>query len=263
MPAVTPTNDPWNPAQYEKFRAQRMEPFFDLLGFIKPLPGGRAIDLGCGTGELTALLAERLDLAHIEGVDSSAAMLEKAAARAGARVSFRQADIAAVDGYQPFQLVFSNAAFHWVPDNERLMRRILSQLAPGAQVAIQLPFDGDHPSRRIAHELAASPRFSARLGGFVSRSHGLPLERYAELLWEHGLSQQTCIEKIYGHELPHCADVVEWVKGTLLTPYLQRLDKPAADEFLTEYKTRLLAALGDRAPYFFPFRRVLFWGAKG
>ncbi|MSP60598.1 MAG: methyltransferase domain-containing protein [Myxococcales bacterium] len=253
----------WDPAQYEKFRAQRMEPFFDLVAWVRPRPGMKVIDLGCGTGELTALLAERLPGASVEGIDSSDEMLARAAPRASARVTFRRAGILEISDYAAYDLVFSHAAFQWVPDNERLMERILFGLKAGAQIAVQLPRNGDHPSHAIAHEVAAEEPFRAALGGFVGRSHALLLERYAELLHHHGLREQTCIEKIYGHELACTGDVVEWVKGTLLTPYLARLDEPGQAAFLAAYRARLIAVLGDRSPYFYPFRRLLFSGRKG
>ena len=253
----------WDPAQYEKFRAQRMEPFFDLIAWIEPRPQMKAIDLGCGTGELTALLAERFDLSQVEGVDSSEAMLEKSRTFQSERVSFRRADIDSIDDYRSHDLIFSHAALQWVPDHERLITVIASSLKTGAQLAVQMPRNGDHPSHRIAAELASESPFRELLDGFIGRSHALALERYAELLHQHGLRRQRCIEKIYGHELPRTSEVVEWVKGTLLTPYLSRLAEPARTAFLLEYRKRLMHDLGDRAPYFYPFRRMLFWGMKG
>lgn len=254
--------DQWNPVQYNKFREQRMQPFFDLVALVRTRPGMRAIDLGCGTGELTALLAERLPGATLLGVDSSAAMLAQAAPRAGGAVHFKQQDAATIDDYLTYDLVFSHAAFQWIPDNEGLMRRILGSLRPGAQIAVQLPNNEQHPSHVEAQALAAAPPFRAQLGGFVRRSEALPLERYAELLYEHGFHDQVCMEKIYGHELPSSADVVEWVKGTSLGAYLNRLDSTAAAAFEAAYRARLLARIGEHAPYFYPFRRMLFWGSK-
>jgi len=254
--------DQWNPVQYNKFREQRMQPFFDLLALIRPRPGMRVIDLGCGTGELTALLAERLPDAQVLGVDSSAAMLEQAAPRAGERLTFAQQDAAAIEDFSAYDLVFSHAALQWIPDNEGLMRRILGSLRPGAQVAVQLPNNELHPSHAEAQALAAEPPFRDQLGGYVRRSEALPLERYAELLYEFGFSEQVCFEKIYGHELPSAGDVVEWVKGTSLSAYLSRLDAAGAAAFEAAYRARLLARIGERTPYFYPFRRMLFWGDR-
>lgn len=253
--------DAWNPAQYHKFRVERALPFWDLIALIQPRRPMRAIDLGCGTGELSAVLAERLD-ARVDAIDRSPAMLERAADLDAPLVTFRQGDIAAVDDVSAYDLVFSNAALHWVPDNEALLGRLLPQLRPGAQIAVQVPMNTAHPSHAVAAELARDPRFRASFAE-PPRSHALPLERYAELLHEHGFVEKVCFEKIYGHELERSADVVEWVKGTLFTAYLPALpDDAARAAFVDAYRERLLAAIGDRSPYFFPFRRLLFWARK-
>lgn len=252
----------WNPDQYERFRAERMQPFFDVVAMIQPGGVGRAVDLGCGTGELTVMLAERLPEATVEGLDSSVEMLERAGERAGERVSFRQQDIAAIGDYSGYDLVFSHAALQWVPENEHVMARMLAQLRPGAQVAVQVPKNEEHPSHAVALDMAKEEPFRTMLGGFERWSHTLRLERYAELLYEHGFREQICFEKIYGHVLPSTEDVIEWVKGTSLNSYLSRLDAEGKEQFLAEYRRRLFAAIGERSPYFYPFRRLLFWGRK-
>jgi trans-aconitate 2-methyltransferase len=256
------TTDQWNPDQYEKFHAERMQPFHDLVALVRPLAAMRVVDLGCGTGEQAAMLAEGLPAATVEGVDSSPAMLEQAAERQSERVSFRLADIASITDFGGYDLVFSNAAMQWVPDNEAVMQRALSTMHPGAQIAVQVPKNEGHPSHRIADELATAAPFKQLLGGFVRRNESLSLERYATLMYENGFREQVCFEKIYGHELPSTDDVIEWVKGTSLGAYLNRLNDENQRRFLDAYRARLLAEVGDRAPYFYPFRRLLFWGVK-
>src|SRR5579864_2812048 len=236
--------DHWAPDQYNNFRQQRMLPFFDLIALVQPRPAMQVIDLGCGTGELATHLAERLPGAIVEGIDSSATMLEQASSRASLRVSFRRADIAEIEDYSRFDLVFSNAALQWVPDNEAVFARILGTMKPGAQLAVQVPRNEEHPSHRTADEVAQGSPFRELLKGFVRRSEVLTLERYSTILYGHGLREQVCIEKIYGHELASSADVVEWVKGTSLSAYLSRLDSAAQESFLAAYRARLLAEIG-------------------
>lgn len=259
-PAVPP--DAWNPVQYEKFRAERMQPYHDLVGLIRPQAGMRVVDLGCGTGELTAMLAETLQAATVLGVDSSAAMLEQARDRANERVRFELVDIRRWQGAADCDLVFSNAALQWVPDNAGLLGRILAEMPPGSQIAVQVPRNEAHPSHRLAALVAQEAPFRDLLGGYVRQSEVLSLEAYAELLYEHGFEEQVCCEKIYGHVLPETGAVVEWVKGTLLTAYLGRLGAEAQEAFLATYRDRLLSELGDRTPFFYPFRRTLFWAMK-
>lgn len=254
--------DTWNPAQYNKFREQRMLPFFDLFALIRPRPDMRAIDLGCGTGELTAMLAERLPGARVEGVDASAAMLAQAAPRASERLTFRHADMREVADFSPYDLVFSNAALQWVPEHEQLLERVLTEIRPGAQVAIQLPTRGSQPVQAIAGELAQAPPFRDRLRPPARRGGALTPDAYSRLLYEHGLREQVCFVKVYGHELPHTGDVIEFLKATGLREYLAQLDAAGHAEFLDAYRTRLIATVGDRSPYFYQLNRLLFWGEK-
>src|SRR4051794_19914001 len=111
--------DAWQPGQYERFVAERAQPFHDLLALVQPAPGGRAVDFGCGTGELTALLHQHLGAADTVGIDRSAAMLEKATPAPG--LSFRQGDLRDTAGIGPVAVVFANAALHWVPDHASVL----------------------------------------------------------------------------------------------------------------------------------------------
>lgn len=259
---TTTERDRWSPEQYNRFHDERKQPFYDLAAMIQPRPGLRVIDLGCGTGEFTAELAERLPDSVVEGVDSSPAMLAQAAPRAAERVRFRKAEISALQDYSGFDLIFSNAALQWVPENETLLHRMLTTLPPGGQIAVQVPQNDSHPSHRLAHDVAREAPFRELLGGFVRETNALSLERYAEILYAHGVREQLCIEKIYGHEMASTRDVTEWVKGTMLTAYLSRLDTEGQAAFLAAYNERLLAALGEQQPYFYPFRRLLFWARR-
>ena len=254
---MTKTED-WNPAQYNRFADQRRQPFVDLLAMVQRQPSMRAIDLGCGTGELTARLAETLE-ATIHAIDSSPAMLRQAAPRATERVVFSEGDIAAARDYREYDLVFSHAALQWVPGHEAWFPSMLRSMKPGAQIAVQMPRNFDQPSHTVATRIASTTPFRDAFRAMPVPPATLRLERYAELLHECGFRQQTCIEKIYGHELDHSGDVVEWTKGTLLNAYLPLLDESLRDLFVTRYRAELLSILGDRSPYFFPFRRLLLW----
>ncbi len=242
----------WDPTQYERFKDERAQPFRDLAALIEPRPRMRVADLGCGTGELTRELHEQLAAAETAGIDSSATMLLKSQSFGSETLRFEQADIAVFVADRPFDLIFSNAALHWIPDHEHLFARLVALLSPHGQLAVQMPANHDHPSHRVAAELAPSFGVSPVL-------NVLPPERYATLLRHLGFARQHVRLQVYGHVLPSTAGVVEWTKGSTLTPYRDALSPERYDEFLAEYTKRVIEALGDKQPYFYTFKRVLMW----
>jgi trans-aconitate 2-methyltransferase len=253
--------DVWNPDQYGKFRSERAAPFHDLLALVEPSEAPRVVDLGCGTGETTRLAHERLGARETLGVDSSAAMLARAAAHAGGGLSFRQGDLAAfADG--SFDLVLSNAAIHWVPDHEALLPRLAALVAPGGQLAIQAPANDHHASHAVAREVARESAFAGPLAGFVRESPLLAPEAYAQLLFRLGFARLRVRLEVYAHPLPSRDDVVEWVRGTTLTDYQKRLDPATWDAFLARYRERLAAALPDERPFVYTYRRLFLWGRR-
>jgi trans-aconitate 2-methyltransferase len=254
--------DTWDPGQYRRFSAERAAPFFDLLALVRPVPGGRVVDLGCGPGELTAELHRRLEASETVGLDSSPAMLERAAAVAGDGLRFELGDIAefAEDGWD---VVFSNAALHWLPDHEPLFRRLVTALRPGGQLAVQMPANHDHPSHVVAAELAGEEPFRSALGGYRRTSPVQPPEWYADLLDRLGLADQHVRLQVYLHHLAARDEVVEWVKGTLLTDYEARMPAALFERFMVAYRERLLPRLDDGRPYRYPFKRLLLWGRLG
>lgn len=254
--------DAWNPDQYARFRDERAQPFFDLLSLVQPRPNLRAVDLGCGPGELTRILHDRLACRETLGVDSSPAMLSKAAAHAGEGLTFAAGDIAEFAPSEPYDLVFSNAALHWVDDHARLFARLARTLSPAGQLAVQMPANHDFPTHVVATEVARSEPFRSALGGYVRTSPLLSAEGYAELLHRLGFTRQSVRLQVYGHVLASRDDVVEWVKGSLLTDYEKRLSPPLFADFLRAYREALLPRLSASTPYFYPFKRLLLWAAR-
>jgi trans-aconitate 2-methyltransferase len=244
----------WSPEQYERFAAERRQPFDDLVSLIERRPEMRVVDLGCGTGELTRELHETLGADETVGVDSSETMLLKAGHFQGEMLRFEQGDIEAFVTERPYDLIFSNAALHWVPDHDKLFVRLTNFLAMDGQIAIQMPANDSHASHMVAAEVAREFGIEPR-ADFV-----LPVEKYAELLYGLGYKRQHVRMQVYGHVLPSSDDVVEWVRGALLTHYQSLLPAERFDEFLAEYRKRMRAALGDVRPFFYTYKRVLLWG---
>lgn len=241
----------WSPEQYERFKAERRQPFDDLLALVEKRPRMRVADLGCGTGELTRELHETLGAEETIGIDNSETMLLKAGHFGDEMLRFEQGDIEAFVSDRPFDLVFSNAALHWVPDHERLFARLTNLLSTRGQLAVQMPDNDAHQSHSIAAEVAG------RYGIGPRPDSVLPAARYAELLHRLGYERQHVRSQIYGHLLPSSADVVEWVRGALLTHYEALMPEDKFAAFLDDYRETLIAALGDQRPYFYTYERVL------
>jgi trans-aconitate 2-methyltransferase len=253
----------WNPEQYARFREERAQPFHDLLALVRPRAGMRVVDLGCGPGELTRILHDRLGARETLGVDSSPERLAKAAAHGGGGLRFEPGDAGAWSDAGAWDLVFSNAALHWLPDHAALFSRLRAALAPAGQLAVQVPANFDHLSHTIAAEIAAEEPFSSAMDGYRRGRPILAPEEYALLLHELGFSEQQVRLQVYLHLLPSRDDVIEWVKGTLLTDYEARLSPDLFARFLDRYRGRLLAVLADLRPYPYPFKRLLLWASLG
>jgi trans-aconitate 2-methyltransferase len=245
----------WDPDQYTRFAAERQQPFHDLMALVEKRPRMRVVDLGCGTGELTRLLHEHLDAEETLGIDSSETMLLKSQSFGSTMLRFERGDIEAFVTDRPYDLIFSNAALHWVPDHEQLLTRLTSFLARDGQLAIQMPANDAHPSHVVAAEIASSMGLSPRLDPLLSPA------RYAQLLHHLGFRRQHVRLQVYGHLLESTEHVVEWVKGALLTEYQKQLDEERWNEFLARYTTRLLEVLGDHRPFFYTYDRVLMWAS--
>ena len=268
MAEGTAKRDTWDPAQYGRFANERARPFYDLLALVDRGPAGsgveRVVDLGCGPGELTARLHEYLGATLTVGLDSSAAMLEKARPLEHDGLRFELGDIATFEADGRYDVVFSNAALHWIPDHPRLLSRLRAALRPGGQLAVQVPANGDHPSHALAFEVAREAPFRPVLedsgDALEEASPVLAPESYAQLLEELGFVTQHVRLQVYGHHLPSTADVVEWTRGTTLTRYEKALTPEQYQEFVDRYRRRLLDRLGEHAPFFYTFKRILFWG---
>ena len=252
--------DAWDPARYRRFEEERNQPFFDLLALVRPVPGGEVVDLGCGDGRLTAMVHEHTGAARTIGIDSSPHMLEEARARATDGLSFELGDIATFSATA--DLLFANASLHWIGGHESLLTRLASCLRPGGQLAVQLPRNADHASHLVVGEVAAEAPFAEAMGGAPPPDPVLGVltpEAYAELLYSLGFAEQHVRLQVYGHVLGSSAEVVEWMRGTSLTRIRSRLPEALFDEFVARYRTRLLERIGEQAPYFFAFKRVLLW----
>jgi trans-aconitate 2-methyltransferase len=249
---------PWNPDQYHKFQSERSAPFFDLLKLVNVRQQLKVIDLGCGTGELTRQLADALPNGQVTGLDSSAEMLAKAGQHAGSNLTFMQGHQEDLTGN--WDLIFSNAALQWSENHEALIPNLFAKLNSGGQLAVQVPSNHNHISHQLIRETASEEPFRTALNEYNRQSPVLSIEKYADLLFQCGAEEINVFEKVYAHVLENSDAIVEWIKGTALVPYLERLGGEK-DSFLQTVRGKLGRAL-PQSPVFYPFKRTFISARK-
>lgn len=235
----------WDPAQYLRFSDQRLRPALDLLARVPLSTPARVVDLGCGAGNVTAILRGRFPAADVLGVDGSAAMLAKAR-EAAPSCRFAQGDFATWApgaGEAAPDLIYSNAALHWVGGHEMLFPRLVALLAPGGVLAVQMPAMHDAPLRRLQNEVATYGPWAPHLrdAGFARAI--LPASAYYDLLRPH-VAELDLWETTYLHVLHGEDAVVEWAAGSSLRPFLDKLPP----DLRAGYRAAYAAALRPHYP---------------
>ena len=248
----------WDPAQYSRYASDRGRPFIDLVARIGAASPRLVVDLGCGPGNMTALLADRWPSASVRGLDSSPEMI--AAARTVPGISFDVQDVAT---WAPVgDVVVSNAVLQWVPEHPALIQSWCAALPSGSWLAWQVPGNFSAPSHTLMTALASSPRWRSLLDGVLRHDNVLTPSGYAELLLGAGWTADVW-ETTYLHVLTGPDPVLEWMSGTGLRPILQALSASDGAEFTASYA----AALREAYPpgpggTLFPFRRIFAVGHR-
>jgi trans-aconitate 2-methyltransferase len=247
----------WNPDSYNKFKSDRFTPFYDLLALINVKEGMDVIDLGCGTGELTRKLADSLPDSTVLGIDSSLEMLRESKIFENNQVSFQCKSIEEQIGAdKKWDLVFSNAAIQWVENHETLLPKIISSVRAKGQLAIQIPAQHHNISNKILSELADEEPFNTTLQNWKSVSPVLDIDIYARILFENGSKTMTVYEKIYPLILADADALFEWVSGTAMIPYIEKLEDRMRQNFTDSYRRRLQSRF-EKSPIFYPFKRII------
>jgi trans-aconitate 2-methyltransferase len=252
----------WDPHQYLKFSQPRLRPAIDLLARVGDIEPRLVYDLGCGTGQVTPLLLHRWPSAQVIGVDASAQMLAQAAT-ALPQLSWVRHDLADWRPPVPADVIFSNAALHWLPDHGQLLPALLAGLNSGGVIAVQMPRNFAAASHTLIDATARTGPWRSRLEPLLGAAPVASPQFYYSLLAP--LTQQLDIwETEYLQVLTGKDPIKEWTKGTWLKPFLDRLEPDERVAFEAEYAQRLQCAyppLPDGTTLF-PFRRLFIVARK-
>src|SRR3954447_20721925 len=244
----------WDPDRYLTYADERGRPFVELVARIAAADPHRVVDLGCGPGNLTSLLADRWPGADVVGLDSSPEMVERARG-VDQRIAFDVADLRDWRPDEPVDVLVSNATLQWVPGHLDLLPALVSSVAPGGWLAFQVPGNFDEPSHTIRRDLAAEEPYAADTRGVAGPSSHAPADYLAA--WAATGCTVDAWKTTYLHVLTGDDPVFTWVSGTGARPTLQALPDDLRPAFEDEFRRRLRAAHPEkdgRVPL--PFRRI-------
>jgi trans-aconitate 2-methyltransferase len=245
----------WEPQTYLRYADIRFRAGLDLIARLPQASYATVYDLGCGTGHLTQVLADRFPDAHVFGVDSSSQMLAEAR-REFPKISWIQADITSWRPDRAPDLIFSNAALHWVPNHEKLVVGLVQLLRAGGVLAVQMPRHFESPSHVQLKDLVQQKRWRAKLEPLLLAEVPSPGTYWK---WLSPYTADLDIwETIYLQVLQGSDPVVDFMRGTALRPFLTVLPKEEAVEFVGEFAQRMRAAYRPErtGETLFPFRRI-------
>ncbi len=247
---------PWDPAQYLRFGDQRLRPAVELLARVDLESPRRVYDLGAGTGNVTALLRQRWPAGELTGVESSPAILAQARA-AHPEIEWQEADLATWRAPGPADVIYSNAALHWLAGHDRVFPALLGMVAPGGVLAVQMPRNFGAPSHALIAEAVRGGPWRKVLEPLLRPAPVLEPGWYFDLLAPHAAALDIW-ETEYLHVLEGESPVKEWTKGSALVPLLEALPEAQRDPFEARYADLLGEAYPRRADgrTLFPFRRL-------
>lgn len=261
----------WDPELYNRFRCYRAEPVNHILSRLEftDHENETIVDLGCGSGENTLELARRITHGTALGFDGSPAMIEAARKLLDTahddlkrRVSFEVLDVATFHAERAFTLIFSNAAFQWIPNHRALFTACFAALKPGGRIVVQMPANETETAKVELGKLAREERWRAMLSGRERAFREDPPEHYAAMLAQLGYDRIDCYYLTFHHPMDRPADVVQWYRSTGLRPFMDALPKDCHDEFLAELTARLNSVYGTTGPMTFDFKRLFIWASR-
>ena len=253
----------WNPDTYLQFKSERTQPSIDLVARIDLADPKVIIDIGCGPGNSTQVLVHRWPGARIIGLDNSSAMIAKARAEYPGQ-EWILADAGTYEPDSRFDLLFSNAAVHWIPDHRTLLRKFHGLLAEGGILAVQLPLFWDMPLGKIIDRISRNPRWhalTARVANqFTIHDYSFYYDQLTALFRKVELWETSYMDTLDSH-----LSMIEMIRSTGMKPYLEQLNSPAArQEFEQEVLTEIVKVypVQQNGRVILPFKRLFFIGHR-
>jgi trans-aconitate 2-methyltransferase len=255
---------PWNPEVYNQFKNIRYKPFFDLMDLISPNGLEKAVDIGCGTGEQTKILSEKFENADFLGIDPSPQMLEKSKGFSRNNLTIKQATVEEFitsNSNQKWDLIFSNAALQWSDNHQSLFPQLISLLSDTGQFVVQMPMQNDNILNKLLWELVQEKPYADYLKDYKRESPLLSIDQYAQILFENRLNNLQIIQKVYPIFADNPQTLFDFISGSALIPYLERLDANQQKVFIAEFKSRIQKEFKS-FPAIYAFKRLLLYGNK-
>lgn len=254
---------PWNPEKYNQFKSIRYQPFFDLTEMIAEEGLKNGVDIGCGTGEQTSILSEKFENASFLGIDSSEEMLSESEKYVRGNLQFSNLSIEAfANNRSKWDLIFSNAALQWTDNHRQLFPTLMSKLNTGGQFAVQMPVQNENLLNKLLLDLVQEKPFADFLNGFKRTSPVLSMDAYAQLMFDGGLQNIQIVQKVYPIIADNPEKLFDFISGSSLIPYLERMQGEEQTIFTAEYKKRIKIAF-EKFPAIYAFKRLLLYGRKG
>lgn len=246
---------PWDPDIYNKFKGKRYEPFYDLITHIHAEPGMKILDLGCGTGELTKIAADKFPGTSVLGVDTSAEMLAKAPDQKNMSFANRSVE-EQLQLADKWNVIIANASLQWINDHHILLPKIISALLPGGQLAVQMPSQKENVLNQLLYTLVHEPRYYEVLKDDIRHSPVLTLDEYTQLLYKNGAKETIVYQKVYPIIAQNIETLYEFISGSALVPYMEKLNEPLKSAFTTAFKIRISDHFTE-APMVYSFKRII------
>jgi trans-aconitate 2-methyltransferase len=249
----------WDPKKYNEFKEDRFKPFGDLTSHIINKPNLKVIDLGCGTGELTKKLSEKFTDSIVLGIDNSAEMLAKTTNQEN--LKFKQLSIPdQLNEETKWDLIFSNAALQWIDNHHELFPKIISRINPKGQLAVQMPQQNENILNKILLNLVQEEPYCSYLHNWTRPSPVLTLDEYAKILFDNGGKDLVLYEKVYPLISDKKDTFFDFISGSALTVYQERLQENEFEELAAEFKKRIDSYF-PAIPSIYAFKRLIIYAS--